>query len=68
MSIPQEHLRTIIFNEWRRGTEAKETVRNINSALGEDTTSISTVKRCFARFREGYTDFKDKLRSGSPTR
>ncbi|EYC32013.1 hypothetical protein Y032_0003g1353 [Ancylostoma ceylanicum] len=66
MSIPQEHLRAIIFYEWRRGTEATETVRNINSALGEDTTSISTVERCFVRFREGDTDFKDKPRMGRP--
>ncbi|EYC01128.1 hypothetical protein Y032_0110g180 [Ancylostoma ceylanicum] len=66
MSIPQEHLRVIIFHERRRGTGATETVRNINSALGEDTTLTSTVKRCFAHFKEGDTDFKDKPRSGRP--
>ena len=66
MSIPQVHIRAIIFYEWRRGTGATETVRNINNALGEDTTSISTVKRCFARFEGGDTDFEEKPRSGRP--
>ncbi|EYC11314.1 hypothetical protein Y032_0051g2136 [Ancylostoma ceylanicum] len=63
-SIPQEHLRVIILYEWRRGTGATETVRNINGALGEESTSISTVKRCFARFKEADMDFKNKPQSG----
>ena len=66
MSIPRDHVRYIIFYEWRRGTGATATVRNINSVWGEDTTSIATVHRWFARFKEGDTDFEDKPRSGRP--
>lgn len=66
MSISQEHLRAIVFYEWCRGTGATTTVRNINAALGENTTAIRTVHRWFARFAEGDTIFEDKPRSGRP--
>lgn len=41
MSTPQDHLRAITFYEYRRGTGATATIRNINDTLGLDSTSIS---------------------------
>ena len=66
MAITQELVRHVIYYEWLRGTGATGTVQNINSTLGEGTTSLSTVKRWFARFEEGDTNFEDKPRSGRP--
>ncbi|KAK6763132.1 hypothetical protein RB195_023733 [Necator americanus] len=40
--------------------------RNINSRLGEGTTTTRTVKLWFARFASENTDFEEKPRSGRP--
>lgn len=66
MPTPQEHLWLIVFYEWRCSSGATSTSRNIDSALGGDTTSVSTVNRWFARIEEGVTDFKDRSRSERP--
>lgn len=66
MSVSQEQIRVIAFYEWRRGTGATATARNINAALGENTTSTRTVQRWFVRFAEGETIFETKPRSGRP--
>ena len=66
MSIPQDHVRYIIFYEWRRGTGAMAAVRNINSVYEKDTTPTATVHRWFARFKKGDTDFINKPRSERP--
>lgn len=52
-----------IFYEWSRGTGAMSAVRNVNSALGEDTTTVEAVNRWFTRFTKEDTDFEDKHRS-----
>ena len=66
MSIPRDHVRYIIFYEWRRGTGATVTVRNINSVWEEDTTSTAEIRLRFACFEEGDTEFGDKPWSGRP--
>ncbi|KHJ99992.1 hypothetical protein OESDEN_00055 [Oesophagostomum dentatum] len=50
MSIPQDHLRPIVFYEWGRGTKAMST----------------TVKWWTACFKGGNTDFESKSLSGRP--
>lgn len=57
-SNPQQHLQAIIFYERRCGTEQRQPFEA--SIEGEDTTSISTVKRLFVRFRAGDSDFEGK--------
>ncbi|VDO22476.1 unnamed protein product [Haemonchus placei] len=66
MSVSQGHLRATILYEWRCGTGATATFHNINSALGENTTSIAIIRRWFIRFKEGDTGFEDKPRSERP--
>ncbi|KAK6736639.1 hypothetical protein RB195_019377 [Necator americanus] len=44
MSVTEEQPRATIIYEWRGGTGATAAERNINSKLGEGTTTIRTVK------------------------
>lgn len=63
----QDHLRAIIFGEWRRGSGATAAVRNMaDSSLGEDATAINSINRWFAWFAKRATDFNDKPRLGRP--
>ncbi|XGW34700.1 hypothetical protein V3C99_018587 [Haemonchus contortus] len=66
MPISQDYSRAITCFEWLCDTGVTTTVHNINSAMGEDTTSNATAHRWFARFKEGNTGFEDKARSGPP--
>lgn len=53
----------IVFCERRRGTGA---VRDINSALKEDTASIGIVRSSYARFRGRDPDFQNERLSVHP--
>lgn len=66
MSVPQERLRAIIFCGWRCGTGATVTVRNVNSTLEGETTSINIVYRWFSFyfFKRRDKSFEEKPRSG----
>lgn len=66
-SISQEQLRAIIFYEWRRGTNASTTAKNIQDAFSENVVSHRTVQRWFNRFKSGNTSLEDKERSGRPS-
>ena len=46
-------LRLIYLYEFKRGTNATETARNINEAFGDKSAEVRTVQRWFARFRNG---------------
>lgn len=68
VSISQDCIRAIVVYEWRHGTGATNDSRSKHQrTLGEDTTSIKTVNRWFACFREGETDFERKPPSGCHT-
>ncbi|KAK6735373.1 hypothetical protein RB195_018529 [Necator americanus] len=68
MSITQKQLPSIFFYEWRGGIGATATaINNINNRMVECSTTIGTVKRWFARFANGDTDFEDKPAVGTPT-
>ncbi|KAK6745554.1 hypothetical protein RB195_011962 [Necator americanus] len=66
MSVTQEQLRAIIFYEWLGGIGATATTLKINSRSDKGTATIRTIKRWFARFASGNTDFEDKPRSEPP--
>lgn len=46
-------IRTIFLYEFKRGTSASKTARNINEAFGENIVSRATAKRWFKKFKEG---------------
>lgn len=60
-------IRVIFEYEFRRGTNAAETARNINAAFGEGSTNERTVRFWFKRFRDGNFDLKNEPRGRPPT-
>ena len=52
-SMINKDLRLIYLYEFKRGTNATETARNINEAFGDKSAEVRTVQRWFARFRNG---------------
>ncbi|GAV09580.1 hypothetical protein RvY_19088 [Ramazzottius varieornatus] len=57
--MDKSKLRTIFEYEFRRGTNAAQTARNINNVFGEDATNERTVERWYARFRSGDFSLED---------
>jgi [histone H3]-lysine36 N-dimethyltransferase SETMAR len=60
-------IRVIFEYEFRRGSNASETARNINVAFGEGSANERTVRFWFKRFRNGNFDLKDEPRRRPPT-
>ena len=52
-SMINKDLRIIYLYEFKSGTNATETARNINEAFGDKSAEVRTVQRWFARFRNG---------------
>ncbi|GAU89841.1 hypothetical protein RvY_02343 [Ramazzottius varieornatus] len=57
--MDKSKLRTIFEYEFRRGTNAAQTVRNTNNVFGEDATNERTVERWYARLRSGDFSLED---------
>ncbi|GAU97186.1 hypothetical protein RvY_08528 [Ramazzottius varieornatus] len=57
--MDKSKVRTIFEYEFRRGTKAARTARNINNVFGEDATNERTVERWYARFRSGDFSLED---------
>ena len=65
-NLQTNHIRHIIFHEWKRGTTAAQTARNINAFYGEGSTSEITCRRWFNRFKDGDFSLEDQPRAGRP--
>lgn len=61
-------IRVIFEYEFRRGTDAAETARNINAVFGENTANERTVRFWFNRFRSGNFDLKNESRGRPATK
>ena len=48
--------------EFRRGTNASQTTRNINEVFGDNVANERTVRRCFERFRSNRLPFFPSIR------
>ncbi|KAA5586404.1 hypothetical protein F3H14_36385 [Pseudomonas aeruginosa] len=60
-------IRVFFEYEFRCGTKAVETARNINVAFGEGTANERTVRFWFKHFRDGNFDLKNEPRGRPPT-
>uniref|UniRef100_A0A0K0FGW7 Histone-lysine N-methyltransferase SETMAR (inferred by orthology to a human protein) n=1 Tax=Strongyloides venezuelensis TaxID=75913 RepID=A0A0K0FGW7_STRVS len=54
--------RFIFLYEFKRGTSASKTSRNINEAFGENLVSRATAKRWFKKFKEGDESLENEER------
>ncbi|CAG9790984.1 unnamed protein product [Diatraea saccharalis] len=61
------NIRVIFEYEFRRGSNAAETARNINVAFGEESVNEYTVRFWFKRFRDGNLDLQNEPRGKPPT-
>uniref|UniRef100_A0A0K0FT87 Histone-lysine N-methyltransferase SETMAR (inferred by orthology to a human protein) n=1 Tax=Strongyloides venezuelensis TaxID=75913 RepID=A0A0K0FT87_STRVS len=55
-------IRIIFLYEFKRGTSASKTARNINKAFGENLVSRATAKRWFKKFKEGDESLENEER------
>lgn len=53
--------------EFRRGTNATQTARNIKNVYGENCTNERTTRYWFSRFRSGNFDLKNEARGRPET-
>jgi histone-lysine N-methyltransferase SETMAR len=61
-----EHFRHHQLYGFNRGSKAAEAARNNFAVYGEDSIAERTVKKWFARFKQGTFDMSDTPRSGRP--
>lgn len=66
MELNREHLRAMIFYDFKFGLTEKLSLQRLQSALGESAPSRATVFRWFSEFKRGKTNLEDDHRSGRP--
>lgn len=65
--MDDNHLRAIYYYEFRKGSSTREAATNINAAMGEGTTSQSTMSRWYRRFVSGDISFEVAEGAGRPS-
>lgn len=66
MNLSKMQIRTIMFYEWKRGSNVKECLNNMKSCLGNDVVHKTTIYKFYARFSNGNFNLEDDKRSGRP--
>jgi histone-lysine N-methyltransferase SETMAR len=68
VTMEKSKLRIIFEYEFRRGTNATQTARDINKVFGADSTSDRTVRFWFDRFRSGNFNIDNEPRGRPETK
>ena len=63
----KQPFRHLLFFAFHRGQKAAEAARDICMIYGEGVIGESTVRKWFAKFKNGNFDIEDTLRSERPT-
>jgi len=66
--MDKSKIRVIFEYEFRRGTNAAQTARNINDIFGKDVANERTVRRWFEKFRSGDFDLENEPRGRPETK
>jgi histone-lysine N-methyltransferase SETMAR len=66
MLLEKSQIRSIIYYEWKQGTNAAQCFRKMCETLGEDIVKQRTVQNWYIKFKSGDFDLEDKERSGRP--
>ena len=64
MSLNREHFRAIIFYNFRRGLTQQHCIDELNSILGNEAPSRTSVYRWFGEFNRNRSSLQDEFREG----
>ena len=68
MNVEKCRIRERMLDKFLLSHIAAEAAQNISQTFDKNRISESACRRCFAKFRNGDENVKDKSRSGAPTR
>ncbi|GBM26421.1 hypothetical protein AVEN_139372-1 [Araneus ventricosus] len=66
MELSRQHIRTIMYYEFRNKISVTECHQKVCESLGINTISYDTLKICLRKFKAGNFDIEDEPRSGRP--
>ena len=66
MELNREHFRTIIFYNFRHGLTQQQCIDELNSILGDEAPSRTSVYRWYGEFKRGRSSLQDEFREGRP--
>ena len=67
MELNREHIRAILFYNWKRGLSASDCQIEMSGALAVDAPSKATIFRWYNEFKRGKNSCEDDPRSGRPS-
>ena len=66
LELNREHIRAIIFNNFRRGFTQQQSIDELNSIFGDEASSRTNVYRWYGEFNRGRSLLQDVFRKGRP--
>ena len=66
MELNREHLRAIIFHNFRRGLTQQQCIDELYSIFGDEAPSTTSVYRWYGDFNRGCSSLQDEFREGHP--
>jgi histone-lysine N-methyltransferase SETMAR len=66
MEFNREHIRAMIWLEWKRGLTRTQCNEELDRLLGSASPGLATIKRWYNEFIHGRESLEDEARSGRP--
>ncbi|CAK1589034.1 unnamed protein product [Parnassius mnemosyne] len=66
MDLNREHLRSMIYYDFKFGLTEQLSLQRLQLALEDSAPSRATIFRWFAEFKRGKINLKDDQRTGAP--
>ena len=66
MELNREHFRAIIFYNFRCGLTQQQCIEELNSILGDEAPSRTSIYRGCGKFNRGRSSLQDEFREGRP--
>ncbi|XP_026831394.1 histone-lysine N-methyltransferase SETMAR [Ooceraea biroi] len=67
MELSKQQIRPILLYEFKRGTNASQTHRNLCEVFGQDVITVRSCQFWFEKFRNGDFNLENEPRSGRPS-
>ena len=66
MELNRKHFRAIIFYKFRRGLTQQQCIDELNSIVGDEAPSRTSVYRWYEEFNRGCSSIQDEFHEGRP--